>query len=146
MNLAREIQDNYKPLYQFLNWRTYRNWCQLKSVCELIFRHFIVSPQQLVLSAGQLAFRINRVRSLQTIPALIDVEIEGKKEPEEINETIEDVLKFIRAWAQYYFPIYLMTLNRIQHEIYSERNLEREIFLTSLLKLNAYSLTHCLLR
>lgn len=124
INLAREIQGNYRSLHGFLNWKAYPNYSQLKIVCDLIFRHFIVTPQTLVLSANQLAFRINRVRTLKTIRALIDVEIQGKTEAEEINETIEDVLKFVRDWAQYNFPIYLMALNRIQDEIYSGRNLE----------------------
>jgi hypothetical protein len=123
INLAKEIRDNYEHLYKFFNWKTFPDRDQIQVVCDFIFRHFIGKPQQLVLSAKQLAFRINRVRALKTIRALIDAEIEGKTEAEEINETIEDVLKFVRDWAQYNFPIYLMALNRIQSEIYTTKNL-----------------------
>lgn len=123
INLAKEIKENYQRLYKFLNWTSFPDKFQIQVVCDLIFRHFIGKPTPLVLSAKQLAFRINRVRALKTVRAMIDAEIEGKTEAEDINETIENVLKFSRDWAQYFFPIYLMALNRIQLEIYKEWNL-----------------------
>lgn len=122
--LAKEIRDSYQRLYRFLNWKTFPDRFQTQVICDLIFRHFIGRPVPLVLSARQLAFRINRVRALKTIRAMIDAEIENKEEPEEINETIEDVLKFTRDWIQFYFPIYLMALNRIQNTVYKEFGLE----------------------
>lgn len=124
ISLAREIRGNYQRLHRLLNWKTFPNAEQTQTICDLIFRHFIGKPVQLVLSAKQLAFRINRVVALKTIRAMIDAEIGNKTESEEINETIEDVLKFTRDWIQFYFPIYLMALNRIQNRIYSEFGFE----------------------
>jgi hypothetical protein len=124
INLAKEIRDNYQRYYKFLNWKTFPDRYQVQVVCELIFKFLIVKPQANVLSGKQLAFRINGVRVLKNIRALIEQEIQGKTEPEEINEAIENVLDFVRGWAQYNFPKYLMALNRIQNEIYSEKGVE----------------------
>ncbi len=124
INLAREIRENYGQYYGSLNWKSFPQSRQVYFVCDLIFRHLIVKPTANVLSGRQLGYRVNSVRALRTIRALIDEEIKGKVEPEEINEAIENILDFVRGWAQYNFPKYLMALNRIQNEIYSERNLE----------------------
>lgn len=124
INLAKEIRDNYQRYYKFLNWKTFPNKFQVLVVCELIFKFLIVKPQANVLSGKQLAFRINGVRVLKNIRALIEQEIQGKTEPEEINEAIENVLDFVRGWAQYNFPKYLIALNSIQNEIYSEKGIE----------------------
>jgi len=123
ISLAKEIRENPR-LYKFLNWKSFPDRFQTQVICDLIFRHFIGKPQPLVLSAKQLAFRINRLRAVRTVRGMIDSEIVGKTDAEEINETIEDVLKFTRDWIQYYFPIYLMALDRIQKVIYSEMRLE----------------------
>ncbi len=123
INLAREIRENYRQYYSFLNWKSFPDSNQVYFVCDLIFRNLIIKPTANVLSGRQLGYRVNSVRALRTIRALIDEEIKGKAEPEEINEAIENVLDFVRGWAQYNFPKYLMALNRIQNEIYSERNL-----------------------
>jgi len=124
INLAREIRENYQRFYNNLNWKSFPDAGQVYFVCDLIFKYLIGKPTANVLSGKQLGYRVNSVRALKTIRALIDQEIKGKEEPEEINEAIENILDFVRGWAQYNFPKYLMALNRIQNEIYSEKNLE----------------------
>lgn len=123
ISLAKELRE-IPRLYKSLNWKSFPDRSQTQVICDLIFRHFIGKPQPLVLSAKQLAFRINRLRAVRTVRGMIDAEIVGKTDAEDINETIEDVLKFTRDWIQYYFPIYLMALDRIQKEIYKEMGLE----------------------
>lgn len=124
IRLAKEIRENYQRYYKFLNWKTFPDKYQVLVTCELIFNFLVGKPQANVRSGKQLAYRINGVRILKNVRALIEKEIERIEEPEEINEAIENVLDFVRAWAQYNYPKYLMALNRIQDEIYTARNLE----------------------
>jgi late competence protein required for DNA uptake (superfamily II DNA/RNA helicase) len=124
INLAKEIREKYRQYYSSLSWKSFPDARQVYFVCDLIFRHLIGKPTANVLSGRQLGYRVNSVKNLKTIRALIDEEIKGKVEPEEINEAIENILDFVRGWAQYNFPKYLMAVNRIQSDIFKERNLE----------------------
>ena len=123
IGLASYIKENDRMVHSMLRWRGFPTYDQLKFTCELIWEYFVDSPRLGNISSGsQLAFKINRLRIQKNIKALIGVEVKGN-DLEKINEAIEDTLDFVRFWAQYNFPKYLMALNRIQEEIYKEVNM-----------------------
>lgn len=119
INLAVHIKDNARQLYPDLRWNRYPTGQQLKTACLLIW-DFLVDAKRMgnVSSGAQLSFKLNRLRAVKDIKDLINIEIGGSTEPEEVNDAIEDTLEFVRFWAQYNFPKYLMALNRIQQEIF----------------------------
>lgn len=121
IDLAKDIKENFREYYPLLSWKAFPDYNQLKVVCNLIFKYFIVRGTSGVFSGDQLAYRINNVKNYKNVRALILEEIKGKDTPEKINEAIENVLDFVRGWAQFNFPQYLVALNKIQQEIYLEK-------------------------
>ena len=119
------LRNNNRTSYANLNWKQYPTYQQLKYSCELIWEYLVDSNRMGNVSSGsQLAYRINLIRTLKNVKALIAREIKTNYGPEQINNTIEDVLDFVRFWGQYNFPKYIMALDRIQKEIFQEYNLE----------------------
>jgi superfamily II DNA/RNA helicase len=123
INLARYINENIRELYPNLKWNKYPTAKQLQISCELIWE-FLVDSKRLgnISSGAQLSFKLNRLRAVKDVKKLIEIEIGKANEPEKINDAIENTLEFVRFWAQYNYPKYLMALNRIQHEIFSQKN------------------------
>ena len=133
INLAREIQNNFRKYYSILNWKGLPTYDQLKGVCLLIWEYFeVTSGNRYVISGSQLALRINNVRKHKNIVPLINEAIGTKTEPEKINEAIEDVLDFVKTWCQFNFPKYLMALNRIQKEILGDNAGDYSFFSTQI--------------
>jgi late competence protein required for DNA uptake (superfamily II DNA/RNA helicase) len=133
INLAREIQGNFKKYFPILNWKGVPTYDQLKGVCVLIWEYFeITSSNRYVISGSQLALRINNVRKSKNIVPLIKDAIGNKTESEQINEAIEDVLDFVKTWCQFNFPKYLMALNRIQKEILGDNAGDYSFFATQI--------------
>lgn len=121
INLAIHIKNNARSLYPDLRWNKFPTAQQLKVTCTLIW-DLLVDSNRLgnVSSGAQLSFKLNRLRAVKDIKNLIEIEIGNATEPEKINDAIENTLEFVRFWAQYNYPKYLMALNRIQQEIFSE--------------------------
>lgn len=121
INLAIYIKNNARVLYPDLRWNKFPTAQQLKVTCVLIW-DFLVDSSRLgnVSSGAQLSFKLNRLRAVKDIKNLIEIEIGNATEPEKVNDAIENTLEFVRFWAQYNYPKYLMALNRIQQEIFSE--------------------------
>ncbi|MBL0027523.1 MAG: hypothetical protein IPO98_22265 [Saprospiraceae bacterium] len=125
IDLAGFIKSNPKVYHYILKWNRFPTYEQLKFACELIWRFFIQNGRVGGINSGsQLAFKINNLRTVGNIKDLIANEINEDDDPEKINETIENILEFVRFWAQYNFPKYIMALNRIQKELYEEINFQ----------------------
>lgn len=125
INLASFIKSNLRGYHYLLKWNRFPTYDQLKFACELIWKFFIDGGRIGGISSGsQLAFKINNLRTVGNIKDLIANEINEDGEPEKVNEAIENILEFVRFWAQYNFPKYMMALNRIQKEIYEEINFQ----------------------
>lgn len=121
INLAIHIKKNARLLYPDMRWNKFPTAQQLKVTCTLIW-DFLVDSNRLgnVSSGAQLSFKLNRLRAVKDIKNLIEIEIGNATEPEKVNDAIENTLEFVRFWAQYNYPKYLMAVNRIQREIFSE--------------------------
>lgn len=125
IELASFIKNNLRRYHYLLKWNRFPTYDQLKFACELIWKFLIDGGRVGGISSGsQLAYKINNLRTVGNIKDLIRNEIDEDGEPEKVNEAIENILEFIRFWAQYNFPKYMMALNRIQKELYDEINFE----------------------
>jgi hypothetical protein len=121
IDLASFLKSNLRAYHYILKWNRFPSYDQLKFACELIWKFLIDGGRVGGISSGsQLAFKINNLRTVGNIKDLIANEIDEDGEPEKVNETIENILEFVRFWAQYNFPKYMMALNRIQKELYEE--------------------------
>lgn len=121
IDLASFLKRNLRGYHYILKWNRFPTYDQLKFACELIWKFLIDGGRVGGISSGsQLAFKINNLRTVGNIKDLIANEIDEDGEPEKVNETIENILEFVRFWAQYNFPKYMMALNRIQKELYEE--------------------------
>lgn len=125
IDLAAFIKNDLRGYHYILKWNRFPTYDQLKFACELIWKFLIQGGRVGGISSGsQLAFKINNLRTVGNIKDLIANEIDEDEEPEKVNEAIENILEFIRFWAQYNFPKYMMALNRIQKELYEEINFQ----------------------
>lgn len=121
IDLATFLKSNLRGYHYLLKWNRFPTYDQLKFACELIWKFLIDGGRVGGISSGsQLAFKINNLRTVGNIKDLIANEIDEDGEPEKVNEAIENILEFVRFWAQYNFPKYMMALNRIQKELYEE--------------------------
>lgn len=121
IDLAAFLKGNLRACHYLLKWNKFPTYDQLKFACELIWKFLIDGGRFGGISSGsQLAFKINNLRTVGNIKDLIANEIDEEGEPEKVNEAIENILEFVRFWAQYNFPKYMMALNRIQKELYEE--------------------------
>lgn len=121
IDLAAFLKSNLRGYHYLLKWNRFPTYGQLKFACELIWKFLIDGGRVGGISSGsQLAFKINNLRTVGNIKDLIANEIDEDGEPEKVNEAIENILEFVRFWAQYNFPKYMMALNRIQKELYEE--------------------------
>lgn len=121
IDLAAFLKGNLRGYHYSFKWNRFPTYDQLKFACELIWKFLIDGGRVGGISSGsQLAFKINNLRTVGNIKDLIANEINEDGEPEKVNEAIENILEFVRFWAQYNFPKYMMALNRIQKELYEE--------------------------
>jgi hypothetical protein len=84
----------------------------------------------------QLAFLVNRFVTHRDAKAIIALELENQavrrraEDPAwtggdalDPDKAVEDTLDFLRNWASYHFPRFLMALSRIQQVVYAELGL-----------------------
>lgn len=119
--LAKHLQDSGGYGFALLRWTGFPDYDQLKYSCELIWR-FFVGKRRLgggVVSGSQLALKLNRLAKAKSVKALIVRELADQDSPD-ADRAVEDVLDFIRTWAGFHFPRYLMALHRIQEAVYKE--------------------------
>lgn len=123
LRLARHIYDNANTLWTLLSWRTPTpSRPEIDTACELLW-NFLVPPGRLprgARTANQLAFLVRRFAAVPNIRSLIEAELASQQERLGANDpdgAVEDTLDFLRNWASYHFPRYLMALSRIQEVI-----------------------------
>ena len=71
------------------------------------------------MSGSQLALKLNRLAKAKSVKALIVRELAEQDSPD-ADRAVEDVLDFVRTWAGFHFPRYLMALHRVQQAVYME--------------------------
>lgn len=75
----------------------------------------------------QLAFFVRRFTAVPDIRALIEAELQSQAEYSESapdpDRAVENTLDFLRNWANYHFPRYLMAVSRIQEAVFRDLDL-----------------------
>lgn len=118
IELAKELESRIRYYHSLLSWRRIPNYDELETACKLIWKFLVENPRRLsgVSSGRQLAFKINQLRRLKEVKALIQNEM---NDPEaDPNDAVEGVLDFVRNWAGFHFPRYLACLDRIQKAVF----------------------------
>lgn len=120
--LAKELRRAGRDGFAMLRWTGFPDdYEQLKYACELIW-HFFVGKRRVgggVVSGSQLALKLNRLAKAKSVKALIVRELADQDSPD-ADRAVEDVLDFVRTWAGFHFPRYLMALHRVQEAVYRE--------------------------
>lgn len=119
--LAKHLRSVGGDGYMLLRWTGFPDYDQLKYACELIWR-FFVGKKRIgggVVSGSQLALKLSRLAKAKSVKALIVRELADQDSPD-ADRAVEDVLDFVRTWAGFHFPRYLMALDRIQRAVYMD--------------------------
>jgi hypothetical protein len=119
--LAKHLRKAGRDGFAMLRWSGFPEYEQLKYACELIWRFFVGKKRVGggVVSGSQLALKLNRLAKAKSVKALIVRELADQDSPD-ADRAVEDVLDFVRTWAGFHFPRYLMALHRVQEAVYKE--------------------------
>jgi hypothetical protein len=128
LRLAAHIRDNAEALWPFLSWSTASpTWEQVERACSLLWEYLVQGrPPRGARTASQLAFFVRRFSAVPDIRALIETELENQAEQDEAldpDSAVETTLDFLRNWANYHFPRYLMAVSRIQEVVFRDADL-----------------------
>lgn len=116
--LATAIRRNIAEYAQQLSWNSYPATTQLLTVCELIWR-FLIRERGMrsgVSSGKQLAFRIGQFRRAGGATAFIKARLIERGD-KSADDAIEEAIDFLRIWANFAFPRYLLAIDRIQRSV-----------------------------
>lgn len=128
LRLAAHVRDNAEELWPLLSWTTAApSWEQVDATCSLLWEFLVQgrSPRG-ARTASQLAFLVRRFSAVPDIRALIESELVNQAERSETRDAdsaVEDTLDFLRNWANYHFPRYLMAVSRIQEVVFRDLDL-----------------------
>jgi len=120
--LAESILRAPERYAYILSWRKNPKYEQIEGICRLIWEHFNgrVLGAGSVLTAEQLAYRMNQLQNRPTIKTLIQSQLKFMQsfDPEiSTDEAVQNVLDFLRLWPGFHFPRLLRAIDRIQKEI-----------------------------
>jgi hypothetical protein len=117
LNMAREIKDKLEDFVPVLQWSGLPTYRQLEETCNLIWRHFegLRLGSSSVRSAKQLTYLINGLRSAPTASEMIRSQLQNPRDP---DTAVQQVLDFLRLWANFHFPRLLRALDKIQQDLF----------------------------
>ena len=124
IDLARALRLDTSRYWAALNWKSWPTGNQLYSVSQLIWDFFVRDSRRRagVNSGKQLAFTIDRFRRMGSAPALLRDQLSRTNGSP--DETVEDVMDWLRLWANFWFPRYLMAVDRVQKWVFLKAGLE----------------------
>ncbi|MCC8386314.1 hypothetical protein, partial [Photorhabdus laumondii] len=127
ISFARLFIENYSQWADSLLWRGYPTYDQLKFICNIIWHYFNGSALggRSVVSASQLAYKINQLRSKNSINDDVNLAL-SYKSSKNIDDIISDILNFRRLWANFHFPRLIRAIGNIVNNVQS--NMNRTVF------------------
>ena len=117
IGLAQEINSNMQHYCRLLAWTQSPSYDELEAASILIWDYLVEARGRFsgVSSGRQLAYKIHNLRKFRQVRKLINAELSGQENNP--DKAVEGVLEFIRNWATFHFPRYLVCLDRIQKSI-----------------------------
>jgi hypothetical protein len=121
VRLARAIREHAGEWWPLLRWNRMPRSPELKLVCKLIWDYLMPDRRMRagVVSGAQLAFRIEGLRQQGSAARLIRTAIAGDGDP---NDAVENTIEFLRYWANFNFPKYLLAVDRVQRGVFAKMN------------------------
>ena len=121
VRLAQAIRSNAREWWPLLHWNRMPSGNELKLVCQLIWDYLMPDKRMRagVVSGPQLAFRIEGLRHQGSAVGLIRNAILGEDDP---NDAVENTIEFLRYWANFNFPKYLLAVDRVQRSVFKKMN------------------------
>jgi len=119
LSLAQAIRAHAREWWPLLNWNRMPSGNQLKLICQLIWDYLMPDKRMRagVVSGPQLAFRIEGLRHQGSAAGLIRNAILGEDDP---NDAVENTIEFLRYWANFNFPKYLLAVDRVQRSVFKK--------------------------
>jgi len=116
VRLAQAMREHLRDWATLLSWTGQPTNPQLQLVCKLIWDYLVPGKQMRagVSSGAQLSFRIERLRHNGGGAGLLRAAIQESAEP---GEVVESAIEFLRFWANFNFPKYLLAVDRVQRSV-----------------------------
>lgn len=121
VGVAETIATNLNECHKNLAWHRFPSTEQRQFVCNLIFEHLMEGKGfDGIFSAKQMSYKFGKLSFLKEIKNLVKDEIEHNKCIDTPTKAVEEVLVFLRRWAEFHLPRYLSALDKIQRHVFSE--------------------------
>jgi hypothetical protein len=117
IEVAEEIRSNPRKYAPILQWRGMPKYAQIYGICNLIWKPFRCGR----LGAGtavkpnQLGVRIIELHPAPSTKMLIEKYFAHY---DDADKAVQQVLDFLRLWANFHFPQLLRALDRIQKDVF----------------------------
>jgi len=123
LDLASTIANDLKNYHPSLSWTGHPNNRQLYVVCRLIFDCLLDGKgRDSIFSANQLYVKMKNYRKIKTLAGLVQAEMEYDPNTSP-TDALESSMTFLRRWAEFHFPRYLMAFDRIQRSVFERAGL-----------------------
>jgi hypothetical protein len=120
IEVASELRRRVADLHNLLAWTGYPTYDQLRETCNFVWRLTDFKGRVAGVSSGaQLAFKLSRLRDAGNTREFIEALAAGDRTDPTPDEKVESALEFIRQWSGHHLPRHLMTLDRIQKEVFA---------------------------
>jgi rhodanese-related sulfurtransferase len=117
--VAGELRRRAGSLHSLLAWTGFPRYEQLRETCNFVWRlSGFTGMTSGVASGGQLALKLNRLQRNPGTSDFIVALASGDNAAGNGDERVENALEFVRQWAGHHLPRLLLSLDRIQREVF----------------------------
>jgi hypothetical protein len=122
IDLAKEIRSNPGKYHPFLNWSGMPTYTQIYGVCNLIWKPFRCSRlgNGSAVRPNQLGLQLIDLHTAPPVRSLIEKAFVYHKNA---DRSVQQVLDFLRLWANFHFPQLLRALDRVQRDTFKRLRL-----------------------
>jgi hypothetical protein len=115
--IAQEIRSNLAKYAPFLQWSGLPSYNQIYGICDLLWKPFNCSRlgNGSARSAKQLG---HSLIDLQNTPSARQLISKAYQYHQDADAAVQQVLDFLRMWANFHFPQFLRALGRIQRDVF----------------------------
>jgi hypothetical protein len=117
IEVAKEIRSNLAKYAPILLWSGFPSYKQIYGICNLIWKPFNCSRlgNGSAKNANQLGVNLIDLQNMPSAKQLIN---KAYQYHEDADAAVQQVLDFMRMWANFHFPQFLRALDRIQRDVF----------------------------